>query len=477
MKKRMILVLIFAAAFCPKGIFAQPLYSESNPLRTVTAPAPLPPEIVRTVPASQNADYRTGSPLVPVSALQEVLSSGGPPEFAVPQLPVNTIGYSITELQQLALQHNPLLAKKQREIQAAHGVRLQAGLYANPTLELFGEDYYTNGTTGQQGFELSQEIIRGNKLQLSRNVANWEIEIARKDWETAQQKVLNEVRSLSFDLLATQYLISIYSKLAEIGDLSVKYSEQIVAAKEGPRISLLQNRVQRNEAIIELKKAQQDEKNIWDILLAAIGNPNLEKRNITDTLQQSRMSLNKDTVWQTVLLNSPEYRAEQIKLSRSRSVYARENAEKTANVTVRGRYGYDVSASESVGEFGIAIPLKVHDRNQGNIQRSYAEILAQTREIERKELELSQRFAALWNIYEKSLESIQLYEESILPDAGESINLSIQGLKQGEENQLELLIVQQTYFKFLVSYTETLRDLARSVTYLEGYLLEGGISQ
>ena len=42
---------------------------------------------------------------------------------------------------------------------------------------------------------------------------------------------------------------------------------------------------------------------------------------------------------------------------------------------------------------GVAIPLRVYDRNQGNIVSAQAELIAATREVERLELELFNRFA------------------------------------------------------------------------------------
>jgi hypothetical protein len=83
---------------------------------------------------------------------------------------LRTEGYSIAQLQQAALQTNPMLMKKQRQIQAVYGQWLQAGLYTNPTVGLLSEDYSDQGTIGKQGVSVEQQIIRGNKLALNRSV-------------------------------------------------------------------------------------------------------------------------------------------------------------------------------------------------------------------------------------------------------------------------------------------------------------------
>jgi cobalt-zinc-cadmium efflux system outer membrane protein len=384
-------------------------------------------------------------------------------------------GYSITQLQQIALQTNPTVIKKQREIQSVYGQWMQAGLYANPSFTLNGADYADDGTLGKQGFMIEQEIIRGNKLALARNVERWSLEIAKKEWEITQRKVENDVKALAYDLVFSGNLVTAYRELAEIADESVRISEMLVSANEIAKSDLLQHRILRNRTIVELSKAEQDEQKKWEELAALIGQPNLIKQPITDNLRDANQNIAYETAWQRLLTESPELQAENFRKQKANCVIAREKAENISNVTVSAGAAYHVNDKRTLADVGVSIPLRVHDRNQGNIRKAQADSMVQSSEIERLQLELRTRFLKEWNEYEKSLKIIRQYESTILPDARESVDLVIKGAKQGETSSLEQLIAQQTYIQTIIEYLNSWRDMAISGTYIDGLLLKGGL--
>src|SRR5581483_3700324 len=63
------------------------------------------------------------------------------PQTSEPQKPSESAGptYTLEQLQQLAIDHNPTLKQAQVEIRAAEGRKRQAGLYPNPTVGYQGE--------------------------------------------------------------------------------------------------------------------------------------------------------------------------------------------------------------------------------------------------------------------------------------------------------------------------------------------------
>lgn len=474
---------------------AAPAIHPFHPGMTANRPFPVSQPAVHTPPNAQQIVAVSGREFAPFPSTQtpQAQPSQAPGDFhfhnnplripdepsqvrdAIPDFVVPAEGYAIAELQQMALQNNPVLFKKRREIEATYGTWLQVGLYANPTIGFVGDDYADNGTQGKQGISIQQEIIRGDKLGIARNVEKWSIEIANKEWEIAQVKVANDVKALAYDYMVALYLVEANRALVKIAEDCVSFSESLVKIHELGKNDLLQNRILRNRAMVELSKAEQDEREKWVQLVAMVGRPDLTKRGITDVIGHALFDVEPEQIFRDLTVESPEIQLEQLRRQKAQCVIAQEKSKAVSDITIGGAVSYNVSQKAMVGDVTVNMPLRVYDRNQGNIRRAQADAMAQACEIERVQLALRTRFSLEWNNYMKAHMVMRHYETSILPDAKESINLALQGAKQGELTSLELLITQQTYIQSLIEYIAAVRDAAVSSTYINGMLLKGGL--
>src|SRR6266571_7035026 len=68
--------------------------------------------------------------------------------------------YTLEQLQQSAIEHNPTLKQAQAEIRAAEGRKRQAGLYPNPTVGYLGEQIAGGSQRGgEQGGFIQQDVV------------------------------------------------------------------------------------------------------------------------------------------------------------------------------------------------------------------------------------------------------------------------------------------------------------------------------
>src|SRR5262249_48660933 len=107
-------------------------------------------------------------------------------------------------LEQIALARNPRIAQARRDVDAARGAALQAGLYPNPTVGCQGDQLGSAGTKGQQGGFLEQVIKTAGKLRLARlaelmNLANAQLALRR-----AEIDLVGQVRSGFFSVLVAR---------------------------------------------------------------------------------------------------------------------------------------------------------------------------------------------------------------------------------------------------------------------------------
>ncbi len=122
-------------------------------------PKPIPVEEAVGLPAEPAAP----APLPPVPLLPPMTVQGEAPGPAIPDE-----GYqredlpgllTRDDLEQIALESNPTLVQARMAVRAAQGGYVQAGLYPNPAIAYAGGDLGIEGTAGQQGMVIGQEIV------------------------------------------------------------------------------------------------------------------------------------------------------------------------------------------------------------------------------------------------------------------------------------------------------------------------------
>ena len=89
-------------------------------------------------------------------------------------------GTSLEQLEQMALATSPAVAEVLAEIESLRGKLTQAGLPPNPTAGINGDDINEDGGAGRYGVYIGREIVRGNKLGLSRSAVRAEIVAAEQ---------------------------------------------------------------------------------------------------------------------------------------------------------------------------------------------------------------------------------------------------------------------------------------------------------
>ena len=136
---------------------------------------------------------------------------------------------------------------------------------------------------------------------------------------------------------------------------------------------------------------------------------------------------------------------------------------------------YNDESGSTTLSLQVGVPLMIHDRNQGNIMKAQAELLAARQNVQRVELLLQDQLAEAFRAYDVAREQTAQYRQEILPDAKQSLELTRTGYQQNEFGYLELLTAQQTFARTNLAYIERLRELWLSAVQIDGMLLTGGL--
>lgn len=381
---------------------------------------------------------------------------------------------TLPELEQMALGANPTVVQAQARIQAARGNWLQSGLYPNPTLAYSGEEIGNEDTAGMQGAMVSQEFVTAGKLRLNRAVACQDIVRAERELAAQQFRVLTDVRLGFYRALVAQRRVELAQRLVDIAEQSLEISRTLYETAEVSQVDVLQTRIQLNTSRILRVNAQANLDASRKSLAAVVGVPHLPGRILQGPLDPG-VAIEWDAAFQHLVRHSPEMAVAMAQLNRAQLAVRRARVEPIPNIaTAASIHKSDMSGDTAYGvQAGIELPI--FDRNQGNIQRSQADVIDARRNIDRVRLGLQTRLAEAFRQYQEALNEVEQYRDGILPDARSTLELVQIGYQQGEFGYLDLLGAQRTYFQSELAYLDALARLKSAESAIEGQLLSGSL--
>jgi cobalt-zinc-cadmium efflux system outer membrane protein len=384
---------------------------------------------------------------------------------------------TLEDLEQIALQCNPTLAQATMGVQAAEGNCVQSGLYPNPTIGYSGDEIGNVDTAGLQGGFINQEVVTAGKLRLARATACHGIEQARYAWEIQRQRVLSDVRASCSEVLLTQKTIEVNEQLVRVSQESLRTTQQLRKAQEASQANVLEATIEADTAKLNLESARTRHWSAWRHLAAVIGRPEMEPCQLAGNCEDQLPVLAWENVCAQVLGQSPELAQARASVERARCEVARQCANRVPNFTMQAGAQYDNETNYTVTNVQVSMPLPVFNRNQGNILRAEANLVAAQNEVRRIELDLHDRLATVFEQYINARRQTDAYVHQILPTARKSLDLIASGYRQGEFDYLTLLTAQRTFFNANLNYLNSLRELLTHYAELEGNLLRGGLQQ
>ena len=387
-----------------------------------------------------------------------------------------TAGFSLLDVEQLALQNNPTLSQAQARVQAARGIWTQVGLYPNPVIGYAGDEMGNEGGAGQHGGYVGQSFVTAGKLRLNRQVARQEIVRLEQELAAQQLRVLTDVRTSFYEVLVAQRTIEMARKLENIAAQGVQTAEAMLKAKEGSRVDLLQARVEADNTRILLENAQNRQLGAWQGLVTVAGMPDMTPAHLVGNVEDIGPPLGWEDALSRVLSASPELAAAAAEVQAAQWATKRARVEWVPNVAVQATVQHGDLTGDDFAGVQVTLPLPLFNRNQGNIVAANAELTAAHRNVERVRLGLQNRLAQVFRRYANASQQVTKYRATILPNAKETLDLVTSGYQQGEFSYLVLLTAQRTYFQSNLAYLESLLQLKTAQARIEGLLLSESLS-
>jgi cobalt-zinc-cadmium efflux system outer membrane protein len=384
---------------------------------------------------------------------------------------------TLADLEQMAMNANPSVARAAALVQEARGNWVQVGLPVNPSFGYEGQQIGSGGRAEQDGVFLGQEFVRGGKLGLNRQVAaqQW----ARREQELAaqQQRVLTDVRISYYQVLIAERQEKLTVELRDIAAESVKVAEALLKGKEVGQVDIVQAQLELGNAQILTQNAKNRYAAAWRTLATVIGNSNLPPQPLVGDVDESRPEHSWEMSREKLLTSSPEIAAAMTDIERARWALERAYVEKVPNVTVQGLVNWRDNGigGRPDGALSVGVPLPLWNRNQGGIIQAQGQVAAAERALDQLELALENRLVPVFERYASALNQVNTYRSQLLPAAQQSLDLARRLYQAGETPYLNLLTAQRSYSQTNVNYLESLRELRSADAEIEGLLLRDSL--
>jgi cobalt-zinc-cadmium efflux system outer membrane protein len=443
------------------------------------------PALLAMLPAAVVAEVRPAAgesqdrPEPPISAAsrQEDRSRELPAPTAeiVPKEAVSRTAMTLSDVEAIALQRNPTLARAAAGVEAARGMFLQAGLPPNPRTGYHGMEMGSENTAGQQGAFVSQEVITGGKLRWNRQVAAEEVNKAQWRLEAQRQRVLSDVRTRFYEVLIAQRRVELLRELARIAQDAASASQTLLDNGQGTENSLLLAENEADMAKISFDNARDEYLEAWRRMTAMAGEPALPPTYLAGSLAADVPTCDWESTLHALLANSPELAEAWAEVERSRAAVGRAEVEWVPDVELWAAARHDNASGSDVADLMVGFPVPLFNRNQGNVQAARAQVAMAQTELSRIELSLQERLATAFRRYTTARRTVERYHRDILPRAKKSLDFVSGGYRRGQVDFLTLLTSQKSYFQVELTYLSAVLELRAASVAIEGQLLSGGL--
>ena len=384
---------------------------------------------------------------------------------------------SFEQLEALALANNPTLRQVSASVAKGRGLRRQVGLYPNPTVGYVANEIGADSEAGQQGAFLSQTVVTGDKLDLNRNVAEFEIQSLLWELETQRLRVINAVRSQFYRTLGAERRVAAARRLVSVAEAGAEASEQLFDAGQAARPDVLQARIQLNEVRVTLRNAEADYDASRAQLAAVVGCPELPHAPLSGVLEVEPQPRDVDTLHAQLVAASPELQAARARVSRARAQVRRQESQPAPNLEVQVGGTHDFSSGDPIANVQLGLPVPLFNRNQGNVDIARAECHRAMADLRRRELDLRNRAAAALRDYRQAENQVRAYRDEILPAAEENLELTEAGYERGEFDLLRALTARRSFFEANLALISSQVALREADVTLSGLLLaDGGLN-
>jgi len=365
-----------------------------------------------------------------------------------------------------ALARNPTLQAKALETQGLRANEVTAGLVPNPTATYQAEQLAARSLFPQHTVTVGQPIETGGKRRYRVESAQAATNVSRLEGVDLQRQVIFQVKKAFNDILVAQATVALAAE--NLRSLDEVERIQRIRADRGDisQLELVRLQVQRFTFERDAADARQAGEAARIVLKSIVGPESLaEQVEIIGTLDYREIPLDLEALRQRAVEARPDLRAAAAAAAKARADVNLAKANAWWDFTPQLEY-QRVDGNNTFGA-GISIPLRVFDRNQGEIARTQAEV---KRLDALRQAALLQTLADVDTAYSTirlQRDRVAVLRDTYLPKAEQARQTVEYAYRRGGVSLLDYLDAQRTFRETALEHLRALGNFWLAVYQVE----------
>ena len=375
---------------------------------------------------------------------------------------------SVDEALQLALRQSPTVRAQQAALASTKAGETTAALRPNPSMNFLAEQFKPGASQQdtQYTVNVGQPLELGGKRGRRIDSARAATQVASYQLEDIRRQITLQVRSaFAGALIAREQLALAQENVKTLDDTE---RIQRLRAEKGDisQLELLRIQVQRFTFERDAADARQALSAAKIALRTAAGAEHIaEDFEVVGELGFKEVSLDRAVLMRRALDNRPDLRAAEADRERARADHRLARANAWWDITPQIEY-QRIGPDNTIG-FGFSLPIRIFDRNQGEIARTQAEI---NRVDAVREATALQVLAALETDRQSALtqrERVVSLRDVYLPKATVARDTVEFAYRRGGQSLLDFLDAQRSYRETALAHLQALGAYLSAVYQLE----------
>jgi outer membrane protein, heavy metal efflux system len=378
---------------------------------------------------------------------------------------------TLEEAIRLAISRNPSMAAAKYEIQAAEGDKIAASKRLNPAFSLQFEDFPISAHPGpffdvqEITSRVDYEIERGGRRRLRTESANQALEAEKLLYQDQMRLMRLEIERAFYRTILAQSNLEASKSILDQVDRTISLNR--VRFQQGDISALDLNRIEVEKLKFQddLFQAELALRNAKSSLLALMHAADLSRDvDVFGTLPVDyqnpepglppRASL--DELIRMAVKQRPDLAARLQEKGRADTETRLQRAIRSPNIAVGG--GYKRNLTDNTVVFGVTIPLKLFNRNEGEIIRADAEQMRSLNLVAALQKDVQLDVQKALNAVEINRQRVEYIKTQQLKRAEEVSQVTLESYTLGGSTLIDYLDAQRTYRDALRIYNQALFD-------------------
>ena len=371
----------------------------------------------------------------------------------------------------LASETNPNVRAKEFELKAVGAGEITAGLRPNPTANFLAEQFggASSASQTQYTINIGQPIELGGKRQRRIDSATAQTKVTAHELADLRRQIDFQVKKTFTDILVAKDALALSEQnLSALDELE---KIQRLRAEKGDLsgLELLRIQVQRFAFERDTADARQALRAAKIGLRSLIGADKVtDDFDAAGSLELRQSSYTQSELYRRALDTRPDIRAAEAARNKAKADINLAKANAWWDVTPQVEY-QRIGPDNTIG-FGFGLPLRIFDRNQGEIARTRADALrvdaVRDAVVIRALSEVDTALAAV----DTERGKVEVLRDTYLPKAKQARETVEFAYRRGGVSLLDYLDAQRTYRETALQYLQALGNYQTAI-----YLLEAAV--